>query len=140
MFAVRVMLQKYGLSDPAADDTVGIFTDPEMQALFNDLTARGRVSMEAALEVGALIEDLDIFDLKRALKKADSQDVRVLFQNLQKGSRNHLRAYLRQMERYQLRYEARYLTPEEIEDIANSPMERGVYDQEGKPFFGNTDW
>jgi hypothetical protein len=44
------------------------------------------------------------------------------------------------MERYQLRYEARYLTPEEIEDIANSPMERGVYDQEGKPFFGNTDW
>jgi hypothetical protein len=140
MNAVRVMFQKYGLTDPVADDSVGAFTDPEMAALFQDLTQQGRISLEDALTVGAIIEDLDIYDLKIFLKKADNQDIRVLFQNLQKGSRNHIRAFIRQMERFQLRYRARYLTPEELEEILDSPMERGVVDEDGKPYFGQTDW
>jgi hypothetical protein len=140
MNAVRVMIQKYGLVDPVLDDTVGIFTDPEMQRLYNELTFQARASLQAAFEVGAIIEDLDIYDLRKYLKKADNQDVRVLFQNLQKGSRNHMRAFVRQMERYNLTYQARYLSPEELEAILGSPMERGLYDSEGKPYFGDTGW
>ena len=140
MNAVRVLIQKYGLVDPSLDDTVGVFTDPEMQHLYNDLTFQARASLQAALEVGAIIEDLDIYDLRIYLKKSDSQDVRVLFQNLEKGSRNHMRAFVRQLERHQIRYQARYLSPEELEEILDSPMERGLYDADGKPYFGDTGW
>lgn len=140
MNAVRIMIQKYGLLDPVLDDTVGVFTDPEMQRLYNELTFQARASLQAALEVGAIIEDLDIYDLKVYLKKSDNQDVRMLFQNLQKGSRNHLRSFVRLMERYQLMYQARYLSPEELDEILGSPMERGLYDADGKPYFGDTGW
>jgi len=140
MNAIRTMIQKYGLSDPVLDDTVGVFTDPEMQQLYNELTFQARASLQAAFEVGAIIEDLDIDDLRKYLKKSDSQDVRVLFQNLEKGSRNHLRAFVRQLERYQLMYQARFLTPEELKEILDSPMERGLVDADGKPYFGDTGW
>jgi hypothetical protein len=140
MNAVRIMIQKYGLVDPELNDIEGVFTDPEMQRLYNELTFQARTSLQAAFEVGAIIEDLDIYDLKKYLKKADNQDVRVLFQNLQKGSRNHMRAFIRQMERYQLMYQARYLSQEEIDEILDSPMERGLYDSDGKPYFGDTGW
>ena len=119
---------------------MGVFTDPEMQRLYNELTFQARASLQAALEVGAIIEDLDIYDLKVYLKKSDNQDVRMLFQNLQKGSRNHLRSFVRLMERYQLMYQARYLSPEELDEILGSPMERGLYDADGKPYFGDTGW
>lgn len=140
MNSVRIMIQKYGLSDPVLDDTVGVFTDPEMQQLYNELTFQARASLQAALEVGAIIEDLDIYDLRKYLKKSDSQDVRVLFQNLEKGSRNHIRSFVRLMERYQLMYQARFLSPEELAEILDSPMERGLYGADGKPYFGDTGW
>jgi hypothetical protein len=140
MNAVRILIQKYGLADPASDDTVGVFTNPNLQALYYDLTAQGSQSLQEALQVGALIEDLDIFDLKRFIKKSDNQDILVLLQNLQKGSRNHIRSFIRQMTRFQLEYSARYLGPEELEEILNSPMERGLYDADGKPYFGSTGW
>ena len=140
MNAVQVMIQKYGESNPVLDDTIGAFTDPEMQRLYNELTFQARASLQAAFEVGAIIEDLDIDDLRKYLKKSDSQDVRVLFQNLEKGSRNHLRAFVRQLERYQIRYQARYLSPEELEEILDSPMERRLVDADGKPYFGDTGW
>lgn len=140
MNAIRILIQKYGLLDPILDDTVGVFTDPEMQQLYNELTFQARASLQAALEVGAIIEDLDIYDLRKYLKKSDSQDVRVLFQNLEKGSRNHMRSFVRLMERYQLMYQARFLSPEELAEILDSPMERGLYDADGKPYFGDTGW
>ncbi|MGB2908058.1 MAG: DUF2202 domain-containing protein [Candidatus Aminicenantaceae bacterium] len=140
MNAVQVMIQKYGESNPVLDYTIGAFTDPEMQQLYNELTFQAQASLQAAFEVGAIIEDLDIYDLKKYLKKSDSKDVRVLFQNLQKGSRNHLRAFVRQLERYQYRYQARYLSPEELEEILDTPMERGLYDADGKPYFGEAGW
>jgi len=64
----------------------------------------------------------------------------ILLHNLQKGSRNHIRAFISQMTRFQLEYHAQYLSPQELQDILDSPMERGLYDSEGKPYFGSTGW
>ncbi len=140
MDSILVLIQKYGLPDPVGESIEGVFSDPQLQALYYDLTAKGSLSLQDALEVGAIVEDLDIFDLQEALKTADNQDVRVLFQNLQKGSRNHLRAFTGLLLRFQFEYEARYLTPEQVEDILDSPMERGLYDENGKPYFGDAGW
>ncbi len=140
MEGIKVLLDKYGLPDPVADDIPGVFSNPELQVLYHELTAQGSQSLEAALGVGFLIEDLDIFDLLKYLKKTNNSDIKTLYQNLMKGSRNHMRAFVGQLQRYGVNYTGQFLSQEMIDEIVNSPMERGVVDKNGDPIFGNNGW
>ncbi|MBN1224192.1 MAG: DUF2202 domain-containing protein [Candidatus Aminicenantes bacterium] len=140
MDAIKMLFDKYSLPLPILDDTVGYFTNAEIQNLYLELVAAGKVSLENALKVGATIEDRDIFDLKEALYRTDNSDIKTVYQNLMKGSRNHLRAFARQLSILSISYEAQYLSQEEVDAIINSPMERGVVDENGEPFFGDIDW
>jgi len=49
------------------------------------------------LIVGITIEDLDIKDLQEKLKITDNNDVKMVFENLMKGSRNHMRSFYKQI-------------------------------------------
>ncbi len=69
--AVKTLIDRYGLQDPASS-SVGVFTNPDLQALYNDLVARGSQSLAEALKVGAAIEEIDIRDLRKRLA-ADRQ-------------------------------------------------------------------
>lgn len=140
MDAVKTLLDKYNMLDPVIDDTVGVFSDPKIQNLYFELVQKGRISLVHALQVGALIEDLDIFDLKEFILVADNVDIKTVYQNLLKGSRNHMRSFVSQLSAYGEIYEGTYLTPEEIEEIVDSPMERGLYDHEGNPLYPNIGW
>ena len=90
--AIAGLLQAYGLSDPASSQ-VGVFTDPALQKLYNDLLARGSQSVGEALKVGALVEETDILDLQVRLAKVDNLDIQQVFNNLLKGSGSHLSAF-----------------------------------------------
>jgi len=68
---------------------------------------------------------LDIYDLQRLMKETDNDDIKIVYQNLLKGSRNHLRAFDCQLQRYNISYEAQFLTQEEYDRIANSRQETG---------------
>jgi hypothetical protein len=127
MDAVLRMINKSGLQDPAAGNKRGIFTDPDMQLLYDTLTQAGNASQAAALRVGATVEDLDIYDLQALLTETDNQDLTRVYLNLMKGSRNHLRAFAGQLELLGESYAAQYLSQEEVDDIINSPMEKGRY-------------
>jgi hypothetical protein len=140
MVAVKSLLDKYNLIDPIIDDTVGVFSDPNIQNLYFELVQKGRISVAQAWHVGALIEDLDIFDLKEFLQTADNVDIKTVYQNLMKGSRNHLRAFVARIESIGEAYEGTYLSREEIEEIVDSPMERGMVDHEGNPLYPNVGW
>lgn len=140
MDGIKVLLDKYNLQDPMTVDTVGIFSDPKLQTLYTDLVTAGSVSALEALKVGATIEDLDIFDLKRFLATADNSDVKTLYQNLMKGSRNHLRSFITLLTGYGESYTAQHLTQQEVDDILNTPHERGILDEDGNPLYGNTGW
>lgn len=131
MGALLVLIDKYGLEDPVGDNGVGVFSNPEFTELYENLTGIGHTSVVEALKVGALIEELDIFDLQQALEKVDNVDLAVAYQNLLKGSRNHLRAFNKLLVRNGAEYEARYLTQEEYDAIAGTPTEQGVVDEEG---------
>ncbi len=109
MSMMLALLEAHGLADPAAGKGVGEFANAELQALYADLIALGSESQVAALQVGATIEDLDISDLQAALKNAGSDDVRFALQRLQRGSENHLRAFVRNLARTGDVYEAQYL-------------------------------
>jgi hypothetical protein len=140
MDAVKTLMDKYNLIDPVVDDTVGVFADAHIQNLYYELVQKGRISLQQALFVGALIEDLDIFDLKGFIQAADNVDIRTVYQNLMKGSRNHLRAFVGRLESVGETYEGTYLSSEEIEEIVDSPMERGLVDHEGNPYYPGVGW
>jgi len=123
--AVLHLIQKYDLIDPAENNLRGEFSDPNLQGLYDLLVAQGAASLLDALIVGATIEDLDIFDLHRQLAVVDNQDIVAVFENLQMGSRNHLRAFFRNLDNMNIVYTPIYISQQEYDDIVNSPMERG---------------
>ena len=89
-------------------------------------------SYTAALEVGALIEDLDIADLQKLIDGSGNDDVRVVYQNLLKGSRNHMRAFARQLQRFGQEYTPEYISISDYRSIIGSRNETGVI---GDPHF-----
>ncbi|MCK4636142.1 MAG: DUF2202 domain-containing protein [Candidatus Moranbacteria bacterium] len=130
--SIRVLLEKYNIEDPVKSKDIGVFTLPEMQKLYDDLVANGNESLEQAFQVGATVEDLDIKDLQDLLETTDNEDVQTVYQNLMKGSRNHLRAFMKQVERNGGEYSPQYISQEDFEQIISGEQERGNVDGQGK--------
>jgi len=123
--AVSGLLDLYGLDDPAAGNDAGTFTDPELQRLYDQLVEDGSRSLEAALEVGALIEELDIVDLVARSAATDIPEISAVYANLERGSRNHLRAFFSQLDSRGITYTPTQLDPATFDAIVSSDMERG---------------
>jgi hypothetical protein len=125
MDSVKKLIDNYNLEDPAKEG-VGEFTNPKLQELYNKLVEDGSKSIENALKVGAMIEEIDIIDLKKHLSETNKEDIKLVYENLMRGSRNHLRAFTSNLENYGISYEPQYLSKEEYEQIVSSPMEKGT--------------
>jgi hypothetical protein len=125
MDAVLLLLQKYALPDPAAGLVPGEFKNPALQNLYRDLIAQGKKSILDAYVVGATIEDLDLYDLYNALEQVDNQDITYVYENLAKGSRNHLRSYYRNILNAGGTYIPQFISQAEFDEIISSPMETG---------------
>ncbi len=93
MDAIENLITRYGLTDPIVDGTVGVFANPDFQALYDELVAAGSVSLEETLKVGVLIEEQDIDDLEKALEETAQRSIQRVFENLLEGSTNHLDAF-----------------------------------------------
>ncbi len=123
--AVKVLLTRYGIADPVTNDTVGVFTSKTMQDLYNTLTTKGKVSLIDALIVGATVEDLDIRDLETLKKETTKEDILITYNNLQKGSRNHLRAFVKNIQANGGSYIPQYINQSEYNSIISASQERG---------------
>ena len=123
--AVRQRILDHGLVDPAADTPPGVFVDADLQVLYNTLVQQGQAGLIAALEVGCLIEEMDIQDLadKRS-QVVGEPDIVAVYDSLLCGSRNHLRAFNRQLVAQGGSYVAQVISQAEWNTIANSDMER----------------
>lgn len=125
--AVQSLLQNYRLPDPTVGKAVGEFSNPEFSRLYQQLTVQGSRSNADALEVGALIEELDIADLNRLVQQTQNTDILRVYRNLTRGSRNHLRSFdgtLKSLSATNV-YQPQHLTPAEYQAIVTSPHERG---------------
>lgn len=114
---VDFLLGKFGVEDPVVNDTIGVFTNEELQALYNELVAKGKTSFINALHVGALIEEKDMRDILAAINQTDERPIILAYSNLLDGSKSHLRAFVSVIEDQGLTYEAQVLDPEEVELI-----------------------
>jgi len=97
MDAVLTLLNRYQVADPAAGNDPGEFTNPDLQALYDTLVARGLTSCEEAFQVGVLIEQTDIADLDARLPDVTHADIRRVYTNLRAASVKHLAAFERQL-------------------------------------------
>lgn len=130
---VLELLNKYDIEDPVKDNTVGVFQDNNLLTLYNDLVELGEKSLVDALNVGATVEDLDIYDLNKLMKEADNEDILAVYQNLTKGSRNHLRSFTNILNRNGEIYTPQYISSSEYQSIINTPSENGIqYDSTGE--------
>lgn len=124
--AVLRLLERYAVPDPVGPNPAGVFVDPALQGLYDLLTAQGSVSLVDALVVGAEIEEIDILDLDRYQSELDAnEDIRLVYENLQKGSRNHLRAFVNALAMQNVTYVPQHLSTQAYEEIINSPTESG---------------
>ncbi len=114
--AVANLLVGYEIEDPALDGE-GNFSNPDLAALYASLITEGEKGLVEALTIGATIEDLDIFDLKELLAVTENSDVIRVYENLQAGSENHMRAFIKALEAQNATYDPQYITTEELEEI-----------------------
>ncbi|MBN8581629.1 MAG: DUF2202 domain-containing protein [Anaerolineae bacterium] len=131
MDQIKLLLDRYGLTDPALDP--GKFTDPTLQALYNQLVAQGSVSLVDALKVGAAIEEIDILDLQARLALTDNADLQLVFNNLMNGSYSHLNAFAGVLtQQIGEVYLPQYLTAEAYQAIVTGGMGNGNQGANGK--------
>jgi hypothetical protein len=92
MNAVDGLISRYRLQDTTPAEA-GQFTYEELQELYEALIEKGGKSLTDALEVGVLIEETDIEDLRATLLAVRDRPIRNVFSNLLNGSLNHLAAF-----------------------------------------------
>jgi hypothetical protein len=138
MDAVQLMIDRYEIADPSAGLPAGSFFDVHLQLLYDELVAKGSLSIVDALTVGAAIEDLDVSDVTALLESSDNVDLDTVYQNLAKGSRNHLRAFVDNLAVMEVTYVPAYLDQETFDAIVASDIEHGIYDAEGNPIATGT--
>lgn len=122
--SVKTLIDRYGLIDPITDETIGVFQNETFSKLYQELVKQGSISLVEALKVGALIEELDIKDLQE--RTTTTADIDLVFQNLERGSRNHLRAFTRQLSQQGETYVPIYISQSEFDEITSSEIERGM--------------
>jgi hypothetical protein len=123
-----------------SNDVRGVFTLPRFQKLYADLISKGASSHIEAIQVGLKIEEMDIVDLQKEIQATNNAQVKRVLQNLQRGSRNHLRAFASRLKDLGGTYVATELSQAEFDQVANSKQETGRSDsmrgQRGKSSSG----
>lgn len=124
--AVRNLLDRYDIEDPAAENDVGVFANSTLQALYDQLVQQGSQSLADAFRVGAAIEEIDILDLEVRIAQTEKPDIQQVYENLMNGSRNHLQAFASNLERRTGEtYQPQYLSQAAFASIVEAPTERG---------------
>ena len=96
--SINALLTAYGIPDPVTDNTIGVFTNSDLQTLYDQLVATGSLSLVDALKVGVAIEEIDILDLYEAIGKTDESNIQRVYSQLLAGSENHLRGFVSLLE------------------------------------------
>ncbi len=117
MDSILGLIEDNSLEDPVGDNEQGVFEDQALQDLYNDLIESGEISLVDALLVGAAIEEIDILDIQGYISETDDPDIIRVYQNLIKGSENHLNAFVNALSKQGVEYEPQYLSQEEYDRI-----------------------
>ena len=120
MSAVKSMLDKYSIDDPVKDISTDVFTNSDIKKLYENLLEQGNKSAVDALKAGAEIEEVDISDLMKAIEETDNNDLKLVYTNIMHGSYNHLRAFVRNLNKRGVEYIPMHLDKSKFEEILHN--------------------
>ena len=139
--AVKAKIEKYGYEDPNTNDNIGVYTGEDYGGYFKgkyyEFIDRAAINDLEALYVGAYIEELDVMDINQCpavVVEMDNgindvtecgkiytknPDIIRLYGSLLDGSRNHLQAYVRNIEKHigEGNYQAQVLTQDQVNKL-----------------------
>jgi len=121
---IKGLLDQFNIKDPFIA-TNGKYANAEMQKLYRELTTKGSQSLKDAFVVGAIIEDMDIADLDHLMASTTNKDLLDVYDNLNRGSRNHIRAFSRQLGNIDVVYTPTYINKDRYVAITNGDQEGG---------------
>ena len=124
MEAMLTIITKYQLVDPMDKNPRGVFANADLQSLYNALVSQGNGSVLAAYKEKKKIEELDIFDLNKSIAVTNNQDVKLVYDFLNKGSRNHLRSFFKNLTNAGGTYTPVFITKAEFDAIVTTPTEK----------------
>lgn len=90
---IRILLERYGVTDPSADHTTGRFSATDIQATYDRLLAEGSASTDAAYAAARSVEQADITVLTDAKSSVTAPDVQLVYSHLLTASERHLTAF-----------------------------------------------
>ncbi len=115
MEAVLWLINSYKLTDPASNE-LGVFENADIQNLYNKFMAEGVNEVEA-LKIGAFIEEYDIADLEKLISETGNMYIVRVYTNLLNGSKNHLRAFVKNLSSGNVVYQPSILSQTEYAEI-----------------------
>lgn len=121
MDAIKELLVKYNIEFTVLPE--GEFEDQNLQNYYNQFVIDGAVSKSNAFQIGATIEDLDIIDLQEYILETKNTSLIAVFQNLECGSRNHLRSFVKGIVKLGDSYTPQFLTQTEYDTIISESQE-----------------
>ena len=122
MDAIQNLLVKYNVEFTILP--VGEFENKALQNYYNQFKLDGAVSKSKAFQIGATIEDLDILDLQEYIEATKNTSLIAVFENLECGSRNHLRSFVSGIVQLGDSYTPQFLTQNEYETIVTGSQEK----------------
>ena len=117
---------RYGLWDPSSVTWEGYYNNEELLALYRRLVRQGKRSYAEAFKVGATIQEVSILDLREYRAETDDEDVQLVYENLLRASRNHLRVFAALLQEQGEAVERQYLTQSLFDEIVGTPPEPGM--------------
>ncbi len=118
--AILALIDFYQLLDPATG-IAGEYNNADLQTLYNDLYADGSVGLVEALTVGALVEEVDILDLEELMLATTNENLLIVYDNLLNGSKNHLKAFAKQLANNGVTYVPVVLDQLAYDEILSTP-------------------
>ena len=130
--AIKALIDRYNLWDPSSVTWDGYYNNEELLALHRQLVRRGKGSAVDALAVGVQIQEISILDMREYRAETDDEDVQMVYENLLRASRNHLRVFAALLEEQGAVYERKHLGQTLFDEIVSTPPEPGYNAQESR--------
>ncbi|WP_299064520.1 DUF2202 domain-containing protein [uncultured Polaribacter sp.] len=120
--AIENLLKQHKISYTILPE--GIFSNQELQNHYDSFVIDGAKSAVEALKIGATIEDLDIKDLESYVSLTENNTLINVYQNLICGSRNHLRSFIKGLDKKGGTYTPQFITQDAFDAIINGSNEQ----------------
>ena len=123
--AIKALIDRYNLWDPSSVTWDGYYNNEELLALYRQFKRQGERSLVDAIRVGATVQEISILDLREYRAETDDEDLQMVYENLLRASRNHLRVFTTLLQQQGETYENKYLSQDLFDEIVSTPPEPG---------------